>query len=117
MATLKTQASVIETETVERNYGMTGTNAIVYHPRYGRILLKDGFGGQGQLRGGAVRWEHGAIYRIRPTDTLESLRADRYNDEYSVMEALMRGYGDSDRYWLDGVTPQEINRLALSLGL
>lgn len=51
--------TVVESRTVERDYGFNGTEAVLDHPKHGRVLLCDGYGGENTLAGGAVRWSHG----------------------------------------------------------
>ena len=65
--------TVIETRDVERDYGFRGTNAIIDHPKHGRLLVCDGFGGMDTLRGGAVRWEHGIVVLLRADDTFATI--------------------------------------------
>ena len=43
------------------------------HPRYGRVMLIEGFGGVESLHGGAWRCRHGRAYRVEAPDTLASL--------------------------------------------
>ena len=106
---------VIETETVDRDYGMHGTNAIIDHPRHGRLLLRDGFGGMDDLRGGAVRWEHGIAVQLQPTDTLASLRAGNDYEHATAFERVVKGYDDS-RPVLDW-TGDMVAQVAKSAGL
>lgn len=88
-------ARLIEFENVPRDYGMTGTNAIVESEDGNRYLIQDGFGGIDTLRGGAVRWQHGMVVQLQPTDTLESLRAGEWNELTSLWDAVTHGYDDS----------------------
>ena len=90
---MKTQ--LIEMENVGREYGFDGTQAIVDHPEHGRLLLTDGFGGMGDLRGGAVRWEHGLVVKLLPGDTLDGLRDAPWNEFCDTFDAVIKGYDDS----------------------
>jgi hypothetical protein len=98
---------LIEKRTVTREYDFQGTDAIIYHPKLGRLLIKDAFGGMGQLRGGAVRWEHGMAIQLKPDDSFESLR--------DLLGMVLAGY-DPERPVLewDG---RAVESLAKSLSL
>lgn len=65
---------VLEVQSVERDYGMGGINAIIEHPKHGRLWLADGFGGLHSIHGGSVRWKYGCAIQLKPEDTMESLR-------------------------------------------
>lgn len=88
------KATVVETRSVKRDYGFTGTEAIVDHPAHGRLLVCDGFGGKDSMQGGAVRFEHGVVIKLRNDDDFASLDAD-WNESTSVIDAAMHGYDDS----------------------
>lgn len=97
-----TNASVtlIESQEVERDYGMRGCIAIVQHHKHGRILLSDGFGGMGTLAGGAVRWRHGFAAKLKDGDTIDSLFDTDWNDAMCLMSAVRAGI-DPDRPMLE----------------
>lgn len=82
--------TVVESRSVERDYGFAGVEAIIEHPSHGRLLIRDGFGGMGQPRGGAVRWVHGMVCKLQPGDTLDGLREDT-----RVLSAVLAGYDDT----------------------
>jgi hypothetical protein len=84
-------------ETVERDYGMPGTIAIVDLPKGTRLLIEDAFGGIDTLQGGAVRWKHGFAAVLQPGDTLESLRKidPSYAFDVSYYEATKNGLDDT----------------------
>ncbi len=87
-------STLIEKETVYRNYGLPGINAIIRHN--GELLLiTDGFGGQDDIAGGAVRWQHGRAYKLRDGDTLRGLHHGDYNSVTSNWRAVIDGYDDS----------------------
>jgi len=93
---------VIESRSVERDYGFDGVEAIVEHEGYrmpGRLYIADGYGGEEDINGGCVRWEHGIVCRLRPDDTLDTLDGD-YNGHVTIMEAMTHGY-DDDRPVMD----------------
>lgn len=101
---------VIESEVVERDYGMRGIQAIVEDSRLGRILIEDGFGGLDTPTGGAVRWCHGSARKCGPNDTLASLRQwhlDEHTGPYRRLDQL------SLLPW----TGEQIERLANRLAL
>lgn len=86
---------LIESEDVARDYGFAGVDAVIEHPEHGRLLVMDGYGGERELRGGAVRWEHGAVIKLHPTDTLGSLRKGAWSEATSLWAAMRNGYDDS----------------------
>jgi hypothetical protein len=96
MKEAKKNVKLIESQTVTREYGFTGINAIIEHPDYGRILIMDGYGGEGTMAGGCVRWFHGAAYHLLKNDSLKSLQSTMINEDVSTFEALIHGY-DSKR--------------------
>ncbi len=64
--------TLIDRRTIERDYGFTGRQLIVDHPEHGRLLVQDGFGGDG-IEGRCVRWRHGGIISLLPDDTFVTL--------------------------------------------
>lgn len=107
--------TLIERRDVERDYGMRGCVAIVQHSKHGRVLLSDGFGGQGTLAGGAVRWRHGVAVKLKDSDTLDGLEKSDWNDAMSLMSAVVQG-ADPDRPLLDWMG-HHIERAAEAAGL
>ena len=87
--------NVIETRSVKRDYGFRGTEAIIDHPKHGRLLVVDGYGGTDSPRGGCVRWEHGKVIRLRDDDTCDDLETTKWNSQMSVLEAVLAGYDDT----------------------
>lgn len=86
---------LIESENVDRDHGMTGTNAIVEAESGERYLICDGFGGVDSLEGGAVRWKHGTVYHLQCDDTLELLHSTDWNETTTLWEAVTRGFDGS----------------------
>ena len=84
-----------ELESVERDYGLTGTVAIVESTEGKRFLIQDAFGGVDTLEGGAVRWRHGTVIQLQPNDTLSSLRAGEWNECTTLWDAVTHGYDES----------------------
>ena len=106
-------AKLIEIEHVERDYGMAGVNAVVESSDGKRLLICDGFGGVDSLQGGSVRWQHGMVVELQPTDSIESLRTGEWNDMTTHWDAMIHGY-DKDRPILVGINPEG---LAVSAGI
>lgn len=106
---MTTKCKLIESTRVEADYGMLCTLAIVEDEVRGRLFLREGYGGEDSLQGGAIRWRHGLAIRIQPADTLESLRDP---DGYLNM---VQGF-DVERpvLALDG---RELERIAEQAGL
>ncbi len=109
-------AKLIESRNVERDYGFGGVEAIVEHPKYGRMLIRDGFGGKDSLSGGAVRWRHGAANKLHVGDTFQSLDSGRWNEHVSLMEAVLKG-ADNTRPIVTELGELALARMAGSLGL
>lgn len=86
---------LIEHETVKRDYGMSGTNAIVETDNGERLLICDAFGGVDTLEGGMVRWKHGLVIQLQPGDTLKDLKSEAWNEYTTLWAAVMHGYDES----------------------
>lgn len=80
---------LIERKSIEHDHGLAGTLAIVDHPKHDRVLMVDGFGGTDTLAGGAVRWRHGAVYKLRHGDTLAMLEGANFNDNLTCLDAIL----------------------------
>jgi hypothetical protein len=106
--TTTTKCTLIESTLVDAEYGMLCRLAIVEHPTHGRLFLREGYGGEDTLAGGAIRWRHGIAIRIQPADTLESLRGNP--DGYLN---LVQGF-DAERPVLawDGASVEAVARAA-----
>ena len=85
---------IIEKRDVIRDYGFSGVEVMVDHPKHGRLLLQDGFGGIDSLSGGAARWEHGMVHKLLDTDTFETL-GEVVNEYGSTVQDCMT-YGTDD---------------------
>jgi hypothetical protein len=70
---LSTAIQVIEQRTRLGAYDKPATEAIIHHPKHGRLYVSEAFGGLDTLAGGNVRWRHGDVCRVLEGDTLESL--------------------------------------------
>jgi len=82
------KATIVEAREGEHEYDFKGTEVIIDHPKYGRLFLTTGFGGMGEMRGGAVRWEHGMAIQLRADDTFAVL------DKDDTLYNAMHGYGE-----------------------
>lgn len=102
---------LIEKRETEGEYGFKVTEAIIEHPEHphGRRFICNGFGGVGELRGGAVRWEHGYAIKLRSSDTFAVL------DKDDTLYNARHGYGeDREIMQWDWFL---IEKIARSLGL
>lgn len=63
---------LIETTVIPNSVGSFRL-ILAEHPRYGRVLLIEGFGGLDSLHGGAWRFRHGRAFQVEPSDTLAYL--------------------------------------------
>lgn len=99
---------LIEKRESDGEYGFKVTEAIIER-HDGRMFIRNGFGGVGQLRGGAVRWEHGIAIKLRSSDTFAVL------DKDDTLYNARHGYGeDREIMQWDGFF---IEKIARSLGL
>jgi hypothetical protein len=87
--------TVIERDSERGVYERWQDAMVIDHPEHGRLLLVEGFGGTDSLRGGAYRWEHGAVCRLRPDDTLDGLRAGAWNEQVTLLGAVLAGHDES----------------------
>lgn len=108
-----TRITIIDKTNVERAYGFMGTIAVIDHPTHGRLLIEDGFGGQSELRGGMVRWDHGSVYKLQLGDTIESLDSEGWSDGMTLLQAV-RACCDPSRPMLAvaGITAESIAKQA-----
>ena len=93
MTTTKTK--LIESTTETGVYDISSTMAIIEHPQHGRLLICDGYGGEGTLQGGTYRWKHGVVCKIKPTDTLPSLEHEDWNEGTTALDAVLHGCDDT----------------------
>ena len=85
-------------------YGFKVTEAIIEGPK-GKMFICSGFGGMGELRGGAVRWEHGHAIKLRSSDTFAVL------DKDDTLYNARHGYGeDREIMQWDGFYLEKIAR-------
>ena len=112
---MKAILKIIEKNEVKREYGFTGTEAIIEHPDHGRLYIADGFGGIDTLAGGNVRYQHGILIKLKKGDTLNSLKNSQWNDHTTLFDAVCHGYDENRKVleW-DGFA---IEKLAESLSL
>ena len=103
-------STIIETDKVKGQYDMWCHRMIVSHNGQ-RVLLIQGWGGMGDIRGGTYRWTHGEAVQLLPTDTLLSLSGDSDIDGTSIMDLALRGYDDTRP--ILGWTGAAINSYAL----
>jgi hypothetical protein len=111
---VKNMTTIIEKRKVERDFGFLGTDAIIDHEKHGRLLIRDGYGGENGMQGGAVRFQHGMVVKLCTSDTFADLDKD-WNEFTSVFDAVVNGYDTARpiKDW-DG---KMITKLAESLGL
>jgi hypothetical protein len=107
-------SKIIQRRDVQRDYGFWGVDAIIEHPKHGRVLIRDGFGGRGNADR-MVRWECGIVIKLQPDDTFESLESQMHSLGTTVRAAAERGYDP-----LRPVLPWDgdaVRRLAKGAGL
>ncbi|HID69694.1 MAG TPA: hypothetical protein EYP35_04350 [Desulfobacterales bacterium] len=77
-------------------------------------MIRDGYGGEDALEGGAYRWKYGDAFLLR-RDTLESLHGREWNDMYSHYDAVVND-ADDDRPRID-INGYALAAIAKNLGL
>lgn len=90
-----TNITVIEQRDVTRDYDLIGSETIIDHPKHGRLLVTDGFGGIDSPCGGAVRFDHGLVVSLKKEDTFNDLNCP-WNDYMDTHKAVINGF-DSGR--------------------
>jgi len=93
---MSTHTELIERNTMYGVYGILCDEIIIDRPKQGRLHLSESFGGMDDLCGGSYRWRHGTVVSLLPGDTLESLRAGKWNEFCTLYDAVTDGY-DPDR--------------------
>jgi hypothetical protein len=112
---LTKETSIVEIVYQVGAYGFAVRSAIIDHPQHGRLLIAEGWGTAGGLGGEMYRWLNGLCVKLRPGDTFASLRAGRWNEGCSLLDAVLHGvdYTRPMQTW-DG---REIDTMAERLGL
>lgn len=107
------KAQIVERRIVDGAYGLNHEQAIIDHPKYGRILISDGFGGQ-DVEGLTYRWRHGVVTKLCCNDNFQILD-EPGNDFCSKLDIAING-GDSKRAKLP-FSGYVVERMAKSAGL
>jgi len=76
MTKTKTKPAIVEVDRRSGAYEMIQERAIIDHPKYGRILISEAWGGMDDIRGGAYRYSDGFACQLKPSDTFDVLRAE-----------------------------------------
>ena len=88
-------ATLIESRDFRGEYDLPRREAIVRHPDHGLLLIRDGYCGEGGIRGGAYRWDEGSVIRLRDGDSFSLLDNGAWNDDVVLYEPVVNGYDDS----------------------
>lgn len=119
-ATNAAKATLIEERAVKGAYDMSYTEAIVDHPKHGRIYISEGWGSD-KLGSECYRWSHGWIISIPADADFAWLDGDsRWEDcgiEITRLAALREALavdGCELMHWFNGWA---IRQLAESVGL
>ncbi len=85
---------IIESNSIDGQYGISREEMIVDHPTHGRLYITQGYGGEDALSGGCERWRHGMVIKIGDDDTILSLKNRIWNDGMNYYDAMTMGlYG------------------------
>ncbi len=108
------KTTIVEHVEITRDYGLMGHEAIIDHPKYGRLLIQDSFGGMDSLQGGRVSFKFGLLIQLHADDTFQTITGV-WNDYMDLGEAVRQGYDNSRPVmaW----TGYMIEKLAESAGL
>ena len=103
---------IIEKETNKAEYDMDCVSMIVENENGERYLMQEGFGGMDTMAGGAIRWRHGLIIKIKAGETFSTFEKE-WNESATLRDAMLRGY-DDERPILDwsGTIIEKIANLA-----
>ena len=110
----------MKTRLIEKNifdgaYGFSVIEAIIESEKYGKLLIMQGYGGEGTMAGGAMRWRHGMAIKLEESDTIGSLNEPGGEDGLSRLERTVGGFGgDLDILELNG---KSIIALSASAGV
>ena len=85
--------TLIDSRTIEGKYGFDAKQAIVEHPKYGRILITEQWGG-GDLQGEQYRFSHGVAAKLHDNDTFEAMDAP-WNEWTSTIDAVLHACDES----------------------
>jgi hypothetical protein len=114
--TTQSKIRVIESETLRGAYDFPCTLAIIEHPKYGRLLIREGFGGMDTLAGGQYRWRHGVACDVKDEDTIESLNDGEWNEHTTLIAAVLAGY-DPERPIAAWASGHILDKMARAAGL
>lgn len=89
------KTTIIEKRTVSGQYDLNCDQMIIDHPKHGRLLLAEGFGGMDSPAGGMYRWCHGIVVKLQVDDSFASLEAGEWNDYCNLYQAVIQGYDKS----------------------
>ena len=78
---------LVEKDNILGVYDFLQSIMIVDTDKHGRILLVEGFAGN-DIEGQMYRWKHGLAISIHNEDTLESLRAEKWNEYYTGYQVV-----------------------------
>lgn len=107
-----TKSKIIEKSSDSGAYDILCDSVIVDHPKHGRILITEGYGGD-SLNGYTYRWRHGTAVKLKPDDTFDTLKKE-IEDMESAIECVVYVMDIRDDLAWDG---KHIAKLAESLGL
>ena len=110
------KTKIVEQKAAQGVYEFLCQIAIVDHPKFGRLLIREGFAGRNEHRGGMYRWCDGSAIRLKKDDTFASLESlPDWSEGNSHYVAIINGY-DSERPYLD-LTGAMVEKIAESAGL
>lgn len=87
------KAMLVESRIIEGKYGFDQQQAIVDHPKHGRILITEQWGG-GDVEGEQYRFKHGLAAKLHDNDTFETIDAP-WNDCVTTIDAVLHGQDKS----------------------
>jgi len=107
---MSTQIKIIESNTINGQYGIPRDSMVIDHPVHGRLYMAQGYGGAYTLRSGCERWGHGMVIKIGEDDTILGLKSRTWTDGMNYYDAMTHGWYGKILNW----TGLAIEKLAIA---
>ena len=111
MNPMNTDIKIIESNSIDGQYGIKRDEMVVEIVNFGRFYLTQGYGGEGTTDGGCERWRHGMLVQIEEEDTISSLKNQIWNDGMDRYDAMTQGMYGEILNW-DGGTVEKLAKAA-----
>ena len=108
-------ATIVERRSRSGIYDLTAQEMIVDHPKFGRVLIIEGFGGN-ELQGQAYRWRHGMAVALHADDSFAGI--DKIDDRKVLPDTFLglAMLGDDQSRPILNWSGRQIEKLAQEAG-